>query len=83
VTPRYHNIIKAAIRLINSILRGINGVVEVWVTGEGTGVYIFFGESAADDECILESRSVSVYMSSRVPDEGTYTNNIPLAFAAK
>jgi hypothetical protein len=53
MTPRHHDILEAAIGLINSILRGINGVVEVWVAGESTRVYIFIGESAADDEGIL------------------------------
>jgi hypothetical protein len=53
MTPRHHNILEAAIRLINSIWRGINGVVEVWVAGEGSGIYVFIGESAADDEGIL------------------------------
>jgi hypothetical protein len=53
MTPRHHNILEAAIRLIDSIRRGINGVVEVWVAGEGAGVYVFIGESAADDEGIL------------------------------
>lgn len=83
MTPRHHNIIKAAIRLINSILGRINGVMEVWVAGEGTRVYVFIGESTADDEGVLASRSVSVCRSLRVPGKGTYTDNVPLAFAAK
>lgn len=59
MTPRHHDILETAIRLIDSIRRRINGIVEVWVAGEGTGVYVFIGESTADDEGILAERSKS------------------------
>jgi hypothetical protein len=54
VTPRDHDIIKATIRFIDSILSRINSIVEVWVARERFGVNVLLREGAANDKGILD-----------------------------
>lgn len=53
VPPREHHVVQPAVRRVDPVRRGVDGVVCVWVGGEGLGVDDLVGESASDDEGIL------------------------------
>ena len=53
VTPRQHDVVEPAVWLVDSVLRGVNGVVEIRVAFKRIGVDVPVREVAADYESVL------------------------------
>lgn len=53
VPPREHHVVQPAVRRVDPVRRGVDGVVCIRVGGEGLGVDDLVGEGAPDDEGIL------------------------------
>lgn len=59
VPPRKHHVVQPAVRRVDPVRRGVDGVMCVWVGGEGLGVDDLVGEGAPDDEGVLWEGGVS------------------------
>lgn len=59
VPPREHHVVQPAVRRVDPVRRGVDGVMCVWVGGEGLGVDDLVGEGAPDDEGVLWEGGVS------------------------
>ena len=53
MSPRQHDVVESAVRLVDSVRGGVNGVVVVRVALEGVRINVLLGELASYNEGIL------------------------------